>query len=57
MKTFRVNYWQTDYGYFLIEAENKKEAKEKAKLLDSRGDDFCSVSVNFGIEDIEEEEI
>jgi len=54
MKKYRVGFWQTDYGYFNIEAKNPKEAREIAEQLDDTSEEFVSKGVDFGIEEIEE---
>jgi len=53
-KKYRVGYWQTDYGYFEIEAKDEKEAREIAEKLDDTSEEFVSKRVDFGIEEIEE---
>lgn len=55
-KTYRVGYWQSDYGYFQIEAKDKKEAREIAEQLDDSSPEFVNKNVHFGIEDIELED-
>jgi len=38
MKTYKINFTKTIYGFAEIEAENKKEAKEK--FLNGEYDEF-----------------
>ena len=58
MKRYRVLCWRTHYGYYDVDAETEKEAKEKVNTLLWNGVEMDGINdADIGIADTQEQQL